>query len=115
MGGPGAPQRTGTERSNESAGRVRLWAIEVPGVGRDREGLGWYASIAEAAASDMACLAPSSFRQGEIDERLGDAREAAASYARVVARWQECDPELRPLRDEAARRLVRLRARPWPR
>jgi hypothetical protein len=58
--------------------------------------------------------APAQLRLGELAERRGDARRAAAHYARFVALWRDADPELRPTVDwgaPTARRLARAHGR----
>jgi tRNA A-37 threonylcarbamoyl transferase component Bud32/tetratricopeptide (TPR) repeat protein len=78
-------------------------------LGRDEEALAWYETIAELSVADFVYLAHSHLRQGEIRERLGDPAAAAEHYARFVELWRDADPELRPLRVEAERRLAGLR------
>jgi DNA-binding SARP family transcriptional activator/tetratricopeptide (TPR) repeat protein len=79
-------------------------------LGRDEEALRWYASVAESPPFGYLYLAPAHLRQGEIQERLGNRQQAIHHYVRFVELWQECDPELRPLVEQAERRLERLQA-----
>jgi tetratricopeptide (TPR) repeat protein len=78
-------------------------------VRRDGEALGWYESLAAFPAPEFVLLAPAYLRMGEIHERRGDTAQAVEYYSRFVARWKDCDPELRPLVDDVRRRLARLR------
>ena len=45
---------------------------------------------------------------GKTHEALGDVDAARLDYERFVRYWQDCDPELRPLLDEAKQALARL-------
>ncbi len=74
--------------------------------GRHEEAIGWYTAVTE---SSIAYSAVAHLRLGEIQEKLGNRPKAAQHYARFVTLWQDCDPELRPLREGAERRLVALR------
>jgi tetratricopeptide (TPR) repeat protein len=78
------------------------------GAGRLAEALQLFGSFEQAGVQSLPWAAPGHFARGELLERLGRNREAAAEYARVVELWRACDPELRPLRDEARRRAERL-------
>ncbi|HEU4699979.1 MAG TPA: BTAD domain-containing putative transcriptional regulator, partial [Gemmatimonadales bacterium] len=53
-------------------------AEQLRALGRDREALAWYATIAQRAAYELPYLAPAHRRQGEIYERLGDPAQALA-------------------------------------
>jgi tetratricopeptide (TPR) repeat protein len=77
-------------------------------LGRDDEALRWYATQGQSTIPDLIYLAPAHLRQAEIHERRGDRAEAIADYRRFVELWSECDPELRPLVDDARRHLARL-------
>ncbi|HET6577730.1 MAG TPA: BTAD domain-containing putative transcriptional regulator [Gemmatimonadales bacterium] len=75
---------------------------------RYEEALRWYASIVQSSLFELAYLAPSHLNRARIHDRLGDRLRAASHYRRVLAAWNECDPELRPVIDEAAGRLQRM-------
>jgi tetratricopeptide (TPR) repeat protein len=77
-------------------------------LGRDDEALRWYATQGQSTIPDLIYLAPAHLRQAEIHERRGDRAEAVADYRRFVELWSECDPELRPLVEDARRHLARL-------
>ena len=78
-------------------------------LGRDDEALGWYGSFANYTRYDLIYLAPSHFHRAEILEKLSRPREAADEYQRFLDLWQDCDPGLRPLVDQAKTRLAKLR------
>jgi tetratricopeptide (TPR) repeat protein len=52
--------------------------------------------------------APAHFRLAELYERQGDRQKAAAHYAKFAELWKDCDPELRPLVEQARRRVAAL-------
>jgi hypothetical protein len=47
-------------------------------------------------------------RMAQISERGGNVGAGANHYARFVALWKDCDPELRPVMDQATAALQRL-------
>ena len=77
--------------------------------GRDREALRWYRSVAEHFDKSIVYAAPVHLRTAEILDRLGRRDEAARHYRRFVELWRDCDPALRPLVEQARRRLQQ----PW--
>lgn len=77
-------------------------------LGRYEEALPWYGNIL-LSIYDHTYLAPSYLRQGEIYEKLGNQEEAIEHYTRFVELWKDCDPELRPLVDDAKARIERLK------
>ncbi|UCC72804.1 MAG: hypothetical protein JSV86_21020 [Gemmatimonadota bacterium] len=88
-----------------------LMAELLDAVGRSRDALSWFASLGDLQAYEIAYVAPTHLRRAQIHERLGEPEEAAEHYARFVELWQDCDPELRPIVEEAERRLAQLRER----
>ena len=50
--------------------------------------------------------APAHLRLAEIYERRGERQKAREHYARFAERWKDSDPELRPLVEEARRRMA---------
>ncbi len=48
------------------------------------------------------------FYLGQVYEALDDPEEAKLHYARFVRRWEDCDPELRPLWERGRKALGRL-------
>ena len=79
-------------------------------LGRDEEALGWYGGLGEIFPYDVVYVAPSHLRQAEIHERAGLRSEAAEHYERFIAMWEEADPELQPMVEDARRRLAALRS-----
>jgi DNA-binding winged helix-turn-helix (wHTH) protein/tetratricopeptide (TPR) repeat protein/TolB-like protein len=71
-------------------------------LGRFADALASYQSVQSVLAG------PSSLRQAEMHERLGQPQQAAEQYRRFIELWRDCDEELRPLVDGAARALQRL-------
>jgi tetratricopeptide (TPR) repeat protein len=53
--------------------------------------------------------------RGRAAEGLGEPDEARAHYANVVRWWKDCDPEARPVYEEARAALARLTGEPIPR
>jgi len=79
--------------------------------GRLEEALPWYASFVRGSVHDLIYATPALLRLGAIHERLGDRERAAASYGRFADAWRGCDPELRPLLDEAGAGMERTSPR----
>lgn len=77
-------------------------------LGRRTDAIRWFATFPEPAAYDLIYLAPSHLRRAEIFDRLGDRAAAIRHYARFIELWLDCDPELRPMVEEARRRLAEL-------
>jgi DNA-binding SARP family transcriptional activator len=77
--------------------------------GRQREAIGWYRSIAEFSLYELPFLAPARLRLAAIHTNLGERARAARCYDEFIRLWQEPDPELRPMIDEARRRKESLR------
>ncbi len=82
-------------------------------VGRGAEALGWLGSFASAESPyDIVYRAPSYLRRGDIYTDLGQREQAITHYARFIELWKDCDPQLRPLVEEARTRLARLTKEP---
>ena len=79
-------------------------------LGRYREAMGWYGTF--WLHTEFVLFAPVLLRQGEIYERQGDAREAAAHYRRFLARWKDADSQYQPLVRDVAARVARLTREP---
>jgi predicted RNA polymerase sigma factor len=90
--------------------RVRWVRAEVlRDLGRDREALAWYVTLAEDTdARWEQYQAPARLRIAQLRERLGEKREAANQYRRFIALWRDADPEVQPLVDDAERHLAAL-------
>jgi tetratricopeptide (TPR) repeat protein len=71
--------------------------------GRDTEAIEVYRALAD----DLFHLGgPAHFRLAEIYRQQGDRVQSAAHYAKFVELWKDCDPELRPLVEEAQRQMA---------
>lgn len=81
-------------------------------LGRDREALDWLRYGFADTPTELAYLAPSQLRQGEIHERLGERDKAVEHYQRFLGLWEHSDPALQPLVTETRSRLARLVAEP---
>lgn len=81
----------------------KLW-LEV---GKPQEAERYFRSL-EFPSFFPAFRGPAAFYLGDIYEALGNVEEAKLQYARFVRRWENCDPELRPLWDQARDALARL-------
>jgi tetratricopeptide (TPR) repeat protein len=92
-----------------------LRAEMLHALGRDTDALGWYASLTSLSMIEFVFLAPAYLRMGEIYEKAGNSAAAIEYYSRFVARWQDSDPELRPLVDDARRRILRVERNTGPR
>lgn len=79
---------------------------------RPAEALQWYASVAESPPFGFIYRAPAELRQAEIHHLLGNIDEAAGHYARFLALWQDCEPELRPIIEEATYQYRTLQSDP---
>jgi serine/threonine-protein kinase len=73
-------------------------------LGRDAEALQAYRGIADYLFHSGA---PAHLRLAEIYDRRGEPEKATAHYARFVELWKDCDPEFRPLVEEARRRMTK--------
>jgi tetratricopeptide (TPR) repeat protein len=79
--------------------------------GRHEEALPWYASFRRGSVHDLVYAAPALLREGAIYERLGEIPCARERYGRFATAWRDCDPELRPMLDEAGAGIDRLALR----
>jgi tetratricopeptide (TPR) repeat protein len=76
-------------------------------MGRDREALEWYNSLAVSSAM-AEFMASAQLRMGQILDQLGEKREAERHYRRFVAIWHDADPALQPLVRDASARIREL-------
>jgi DNA-binding SARP family transcriptional activator/tetratricopeptide (TPR) repeat protein len=86
------------------------YAEALERLGRLDEALSWYGSFSSNSIFDLVYLVPSHLHRARIAERLGHRDEAVRHYQRVVTLWQDGDPELQPLVEEARGRLGELSA-----
>lgn len=76
--------------------------------GRDGDAYAWYGTFGDLLCWDLALLAPGELARAAIAQRRGDNQAAANHYSRALRMWQNADPELRPLVDNARSQLVQL-------
>ena len=76
--------------------------------GRFAEALDAYSSVSDYSLDGLMYLPMSHLHRGDIYLKMGDHQNAASHYARFIELWRDCDPELRPLRDAASRKLAML-------
>ncbi|MGI9076456.1 MAG: protein kinase domain-containing protein [Gemmatimonadaceae bacterium] len=81
-------------------------------LGRHKEALRWYASLGASNFFDIEYVAPAHLRQAQIYEQLGQAGQAVRHYEEFLRLWAQCDPELRPMVDDARQRLAQLARAP---
>jgi tetratricopeptide (TPR) repeat protein len=79
-------------------------------LGRYEEALGWYSNFGWCWGYEFVYQAPADLRRAQIYERLGQPQEAAEHYTKFIGRWADCDEDLRPVVDEARKRLSALTA-----
>jgi hypothetical protein len=109
------PERSSLERIANSpffALTLERWsrAELLRAAGRSAEAAGWYESIGEWRP-DIPFVIVSLLRVGQLREAAGDREGALDAYHTVVREWRDCEPEVRPLRDEAASGITRLSQR----
>jgi tetratricopeptide (TPR) repeat protein len=90
------------------AGDRFLRAEVLHRLGRDSEAVGWYASIAERATSELPWLAPAQLHLGELAGARGDGPTAVRHYQRFLQLWAHCDPALQPIVTTVRARVVEL-------
>jgi tetratricopeptide (TPR) repeat protein len=78
-------------------------------LGRYEEAIGFYEPATAGSVLNLALLAPSTLRIAQSYDRLGEREKAIEYYSRFTARWSDCDPELRPLADDARQRIALLK------
>jgi serine/threonine-protein kinase len=86
------------ERSYERFARAEL----LYQLGRREEAARWYQPMVDGF---VYAGGPSALRLAQLHDRWAKPQQANGYYARFVRWWQDCDPELRPLVDEARRRF----------
>jgi tetratricopeptide (TPR) repeat protein len=69
--------------------------------GRGEEALGWYRGLGQNTAQELVFLGPATLAEARIQRALGRSREAVRLYDAFLALWRECDPDLRPILDQA--------------
>lgn len=82
-----------------------LRATVLAELGRDREALRWFGSLIQEDQLTFVNRAPVHLAMARILDRLGELDQARYHYARFSELWAHCDPELRPLVDQALDRV----------
>jgi tetratricopeptide (TPR) repeat protein len=77
-------------------------------MGRHEEALGWTSTFGVGWNFSFIYRAVLHLRQAEYYEGLGQHDEAIEHYSKFVEIWKDCDEELRPMVDEAERKLEAL-------
>jgi len=94
--------------SRERYVRAGLEAVQ----GDARRAIELFSGFEQYSPYDLMYAGPSHLRRAALYERLGDTRAAASHYARFVELWKDCDPEFRPLLEQARAGLARVGAGP---
>jgi len=84
-----------------------LRARALQAVGREAEAERWYESLT-ANPYELVFRGPVHFHRAQIREKAGDEPGAIAHYRAFIELWQDADPELRPMVEEARAALARL-------
>ena len=84
-----------------------LRAMALQEIGRGEEAIGWYATL-ETSPYELVFRAPSHLHRAEIYEEAGDREQAIEHYREFVRLWNDADPELQPMVEEARAALERL-------
>ena len=74
--------------------------------GRGEEALGWWPVDGRTWTFAFAHL-----RIGQVREQQGRTKEAIEHLSRFIKFWEDCDPELEPMVEDARLRIERLRRR----
>ncbi len=75
---------------------------------RPNEAIQWYATFPDPQAYDLMYLGFATLRRADLYDRLGNRSAALRSYQRLASLWRDADPELKPLRDAAVKRIQAL-------
>lgn len=88
-----------------------LRAEALRALGRREEAQGWYQGLQDPYFwPHLPYIGLAHLRLAELHERRGEREKAAELYGRFLETWGACDPELRPLLEEAGRGLERTRS-----
>lgn len=75
-------------------------------LGDYEEALRWYESLEGYTVSTSIMLGPRTYRMAQCLDALGRSAEAAEAYARFIELWEEADPALQVMVDDARQRLA---------
>lgn len=88
----------------------RLWRGEaLYAAGQDEQALTWFESALAWSFHESIYDPFLTLRRAELLDRLGRTDEAAEAYSRFLQMWPDPDPGLKPLVEDARRRLATLR------
>lgn len=100
--------------ADETAGRAHFLSMNayqrlrrgylLAASGRPDEADRWYATIPTPDGYEVALVAPATLARARLAESEGRMDDAARLYERFARLWADCEPELRPLVEEARRR-----------
>ncbi len=101
--------------SDSERGRVRLyqdinirWAAALARAGRSAEAAELYESYRGGQIGQLLYRAPAEFALGRLAQLRGARDEAVQHYRRFIQLWRQCDPERRPMVQEAQKQLAAL-------
>ncbi len=83
-------------------------------LGRYPEARGGFEHLVESSVFEFVYLPISHLWLGEICDRQGDSKNAAAHYKAFIDLWRDCDRDLSPMVDLARHKLEALAARAGP-
>src|SRR3989441_1037506 len=81
-------------------------------LGRDEEARHWLETSFQNTPSELTYLAPYHLGLAQIYQRMGERAKAADHYSRFIDLWKDCDPELRPIVEDAKARLPTVTGEP---
>ena len=70
----------------------------------------WYSTIPTPDGYEVPLVAPATLARARLAESEGRTTDAIELYERFARLWADCEPELRPLVEEARQRADSLRA-----
>ena len=111
LGEPWIDPRTHKSHYSSILGQVadRFFRAELlQRAGRLGEALEAYSSVSDYSLDGLVYLPISHVRRGDIYMRMGDKAKAREHYAKFVAMWSDCDPDVQQLRSNVERRLSQL-------
>jgi len=76
--------------------------------GRPEEALRWYRTFNGVSFGNFPYMGPAHLGRAEVLEKLGRPEEAARAYERFIKLWENADPMLQPMVEDARERLAQL-------
>ena len=77
-------------------------------LGRSEEALTWTVNFPLPWSYQCVYMAPVYNRRAEYYEQTGETDRAVEYYQKFIDRWKDCDEELRPMVDEARKKIENL-------